>query len=105
MRGNTASAPVPSLREVPLPRFRKTSKAKDRAVHISDPRFEEWETVSTFEDQTTAVAWRDRLRELGIDGACVADQPLDRFGRGDIYLVVPPGDWSRANEIVDNLDD
>jgi hypothetical protein len=29
---------------------------------------------------------------------------LDRFGRGDIYLVVPPEDWSRANEIVENLD-
>jgi hypothetical protein len=29
---------------------------------------------------------------------------LDQFGRGDIYLVVPPDQWSRANEIVENLD-
>ena len=59
--------------------------------------------MSTFEEQTTAVAWRDRLRELNIDAYCVADHPLDRFGRGDIYLVVPPEQWSHANEIVENL--
>jgi hypothetical protein len=29
---------------------------------------------------------------------------LDQFGRGDIYLVVPPDQWSRANEIVENID-
>jgi hypothetical protein len=85
-------------------RFFKRRAAKDPAVSIGDPRFDDWETVSTFEDQATAVAWRDRLRELGMDGACVADHPPDRFGRGDIYLVVPPDQWSRASEIVDNLD-
>jgi hypothetical protein len=74
-------------------------------VAIGDPRLEGWETVSTFEDQATAVAWRDRLRELGLDAACVADHSPDRFGRGDIYLVVPPDQWSRANEAVENLDD
>lgn len=72
---------------------------------MGDPRLEGWETVSTFEEQATAVAWRDRLRELHIDAYCVADQPPDRFGRGDIYLVVPPEQWSRANEVVENLDD
>jgi hypothetical protein len=78
--------------------------AKEPAVSVADPRLENWETVSTFEDQTTALAWRDQLRAMGIDAQCTADQPLDRFGRGDIYLVVPPGDWSRANEILENLD-
>jgi len=73
-------------------------------VSVADPRFEDYETLSTFEDQTTALAWRDELRNLGIDAHCTADQPLDRFGRGDIYLVVPPQQWSRANEIVENLD-
>lgn len=72
---------------------------------IADPRFDGWETVSTFKEQRGAVAWRDRLRELGLDAACVADHPPDRFGRGDIYLVVPPDQWSRANEVVENLDD
>ena len=90
---------------MPLPRFRRSSRAKEPAVSVGDPRLDGWETVSTFEDQTTAVAWRDRLRELGVDASCAADHPLDRFGRGDIYLVVPPDQWSRATEIVDNLDD
>lgn len=71
---------------------------------IGDPRVEGWETVATFEDERTAVAWRDQLLHLGVDAACAADHPLDQFGRGDVYLVVPPGQWSRANEIVDNLD-
>jgi hypothetical protein len=78
--------------------------AKEEAVSIGDPRFDGWETVSTFEDRETAVAWRDQLRGLGVDAACVADHALDHFGRGDIYLVVPPDQWSRASEIVDNLD-
>jgi hypothetical protein len=62
------------------------------------------ETVGTFADQRTALAWRDRLREMGVDATCTADHPLDQFGRGDIYLVVPPEQWSRANEIIENLD-
>jgi hypothetical protein len=73
-------------------------------VAIADPRLESWETVSTFDEQATALAWRDQLRGMGIDASCAADHPLDRFGRGDIYLVVPPEQWSRANEIVENLD-
>ena len=77
---------------------------KDPAVAIGDPRFDGWETVGTFEDQHTAVAWRDQLRALGIDAACVADHPLDRHARGDIYLVVEADQWSRANEIIENLE-
>jgi hypothetical protein len=84
--------------------FRKRRFAKEPAVAIADPRFAGWETVSTFEQQDTAVAWRDQLRAMGVDASCVADYPLDRFGRGDIYLVVPSAQWSRANEIIDNLD-
>ncbi len=87
-----------------MPLFRKAARAKEPAVSVGDPRLEGWETVSTFEEQATAVAWRDRLREMDIPAYCVADRPLDRFGRGDIYLVVPPEDWSRANEILENLD-
>jgi len=87
-----------------VPLFRKAARAKDPAVAIGDPRLESWETVATFEDQATAVAWRDRMREMGVPACCVADNPPDRLGRGDIYLVVPPEDWSRATEIVENLD-
>jgi hypothetical protein len=90
---------------MPMRLLRRLAGAtKDPPVAIADPRFEGWETVSTFEDQTTAVAWRDELRALGVDSACVADHPLDRHGRGDIYLVVMPSQWSRANEILENLD-
>jgi hypothetical protein len=89
---------------VPVPRFPKRRAAKEPLVSIGDPRLEGWETVSVLEDQKTAVAWRDQLRGMGVDASCVADHPLDRFGRGDIYLVVPPEQWSRANEIVENLD-
>ncbi len=71
---------------------------------IGDPRLDDWETVSSFGDQDTAVAWRDQLRALGVDAACVADHPLDRRGHGDVYVAVPPGQWSRANEILENLD-
>ena len=85
-------------------RFFKRRAPKDPPVSIADPRLDGWETVTTFEDVATAVAWRNQLRELGVDAACVADHPPDRFGRGDIYLVVPPDQWSRASEIVENLD-
>jgi hypothetical protein len=82
----------------------RRNRAKEPDVAVGDPRYEGWETVSTFEDRATALAWRDQLRSLGVDAACVADHPLDRLGRGDIYLVVPHGQWSQANEIVENLD-
>lgn len=85
--------------------FFKRRAAREPAVSIGDPRLEGWETVTEFEDTETAVAWRDHLRTAGVDASCVADHPPDRFGRGDIYLVVPPGQWSRANEIVENLED
>jgi hypothetical protein len=85
--------------------LRKPAARGDPAVAIGDPRLDDWETVSTFEEQETALAWRDRLRELNIDACCVADRPLDRFRRGDIYLVVPPDQWSHATEIIENLDD
>jgi hypothetical protein len=88
---------------MPLPRFLKTRGAKEAAVLIGDPRVEGWDSVSTFEDQQTAVAWRDYLRSMGVDASCVADHPLDRSGRGDIYLMVPPEQWPQASEIIDNL--
>jgi hypothetical protein len=89
---------------MPMPRFLKGRLAKEAAVLVDDPRLEGWESVSTFEDQKTAIAWRDQLRSIDVDACCMADHPLDRFGRGDIYLVVPPEQWSRASEIVDNME-
>ena len=87
-----------------IPRFLKARIAREAAVLIDDPRVESWEPVSTFEDESTAVAWRDHLRSMGVDACCVADHPLDHLGRGDIYLVVPAAQWSQASEIADNLE-
>lgn len=87
-----------------LGRFLRGRTAREEAVAIGDPRLQGWETVSTFDDAGTAIAWRDQLRALGVDASCTADAPLDRFGRGDVYLVVPPDQWSRATEIIENLD-
>jgi hypothetical protein len=89
---------------VERPRFLRGRSGKEPAVSIGDPRLDGWETVSVLEDVKTAVAWRDQLRSMGVDASCVADHPPDRFGRGDIYLVVPPAQWSQANEIVEGLE-
>lgn len=89
---------------MPIGRFFKGRVPKEAPVSVGDPRLEGWETVSTFADVKTAVAWRDQLRAMGVDASCLADHAPDRFGRGDIYLVVPPEQWSRASEIVENLE-
>ncbi len=89
---------------VPFPRFLKGRSGGEAAVLVGDPRVDDWESVAHFEDRETALAWRDQLRSMGVDACCASDDPLDRFGRGEIDLVVPPGQWSRANEIIDNLD-
>ena len=68
---------------------------------MGDPRLADWETVATLEDSRPAVAWRDRLQRAGVDAACVTDHPLDRFGRSAVFLVVPPEQWSQANEIME----
>ena len=43
-----------------IPRFLR--RGREPNVTVADPRFEDWETVSTFEDETTGLAWRDQLR-------------------------------------------
>ncbi len=93
-----------TLAPMQFPRFGRGMTVKEELVAVDDPRFSGWETVSSFADRDTAVAWRDQLRAMGVQASCVADSAPDRFGRGDIYLVVPPSEWSRANEIVENLD-
>jgi len=72
-------------------------------LHLGDPRFDEWEVVHDFEDLETARAWRQHLAEAGIQAVITSDWPLDRFGRGDISLRVPPGRWSDAEEFLSGL--
>ena len=84
-------------------RISKIGDGADR-IHIGDPRFDSWEVVHEFEDLATGLAWRDALRERGLDAELTSDWELDRFSRGDINLQVPPGQWSQAEEIMSGLD-
>ena len=73
-------------------------------LYIGDPRFDDWEVVREFADVESARSWRQHLEEAGIMAVVSADHEPDRFGRGEIYLQVPPDDWSEAEEFLSNLD-
>ena len=73
-------------------------------VHVGDPRFDDWEVVRDFEEIDSARAWLQHLEEAGIEAVITSDWPLDRFGRGDIMLQVPPGSWSEAEELLSDLE-
>ncbi|MBA2523534.1 MAG: hypothetical protein H0V25_09425 [Solirubrobacterales bacterium] len=92
----------------PLARLRAllTSEQPDgsSALHVGDPRFDDWEPVRRFGELRTARAWCQHLEDSGIEAVITSDWPLDRFGRGDIALQVPPGKWSDAEELVSGLD-
>jgi hypothetical protein len=79
-------------------------KPREPQIHIGDPRFDGWETVEEYEDLSTATAFAGRLAELDIPNALTADWPLDRFGRGAIYLQVPPESYDDAAVALDSLD-
>jgi hypothetical protein len=79
-------------------------KAREPEVHVGDPRFDEWEVVRDYEDVATARAFRQQVEEAGIDAVLTSDWPLDRFGRGDIALRVPPASWGDAELLLDGLD-
>ena len=72
-------------------------------LHVADPRFDDWPVVRDFEELPTARAWRQHLEEAGVEAVLTADWALDEFGRGDIALRVPPGDWSDADAFLDGL--
>lgn len=79
-------------------------RAREPQVHVGDPRFDSWELVRDFEDVATGRAFRQQLAEAGIEAVLTSDWPLDRFGRGDIALRVPPGSWSDAEELLSDID-
>jgi hypothetical protein len=82
----------------------RNRRAREPELHVGDPRFDSWDVVRDFEDLPTARSFRQHLSDIGIHAALTADWPLDRFGRGDIALRVPPGSWSDAEEALDELD-
>jgi hypothetical protein len=57
--------------------------------------------VRDFEELDAARAWHQHLTEQGIEAVITSDYPLDKWGKGDIALRVPVGEWSRANELLD----
>ncbi len=73
-------------------------------VHVHDPRFEDWETVKEFGELETARAWRQQLTDNGIEAALTADSEPNKWGIGDIFLQVPPGKWSEAEELLGNYE-
>lgn len=79
---------------------------RERADHlyVNDPRFDSWEVAREFGDLESARAWRQHLAEAGIEAVVSSDHELDRFGRGDVYVQVPPERWSEAEEFLSNLD-
>ena len=79
-------------------------KSREPRVHIADPRFEDWETVDEYEDLATATAFAGRLAELDIPNALTSDWPLDRSGRGAIYLQVPGDRYDDAAVALDAWD-
>jgi hypothetical protein len=74
-------------------------------LHVGDPRFDDWDVVEEFEDLGGARALRQRLQELGQEAVITSDWPLDRFGRGDIAIRVPPGEWADADGVLSEPDD
>jgi hypothetical protein len=85
-------------------RLARLARPREDAIHVDDARFDEWEVVRDFEDLESAKAWRQHLAEAGQEAVLTSDWPLDRFGRGDIALRVPPGRWSEAEEVLGDYD-
>jgi hypothetical protein len=83
-------------------RWRKRQREPD--LHVGDPRFDAWDVVRDFDDLETAQAWRRQLTDAGIEAVLTADWALDRYGRGDIALRVPPGAWSDAEGLLGEPD-
>jgi len=83
-----------------LPRFLQ----RRPELHVEALEYDGWAVVEDYENLQTALAFRDRLRELGLEAELTADYPLDRFGRGDIALRVPEWQYGEATVALDGLD-
>lgn len=82
--------------------FRRKPRASD--LQVGDARYDDWEVVGDYEDLETAKAFAGHLSGLGITCVLTADWELDRFGRGDIALRVPPDAYGEATVVMDGLD-
>jgi len=87
-------------------RFRALSSDRPDGIGtiaIGDPRFDDWEVVGEFDDVATARAWHQQLLDAGIEAVLTADHEPGRLD-GDVYLQVPPGRWSEAEELLGGFD-
>jgi hypothetical protein len=69
-------------------------------LQVGEAKYDDWEVVRDFEELETARAWRQQLTDQGHEAVLTADHPLDKWGRGDIALRVPPGKWSETEELL-----
>jgi len=79
-------------------------RPKERQVHIGDATYDDWTVVRDFEDLKSAIAWRDHLRETGMNAVLTSDWELDRFDRGDIALRVEPADYGDAEVFLSGME-
>lgn len=85
--------------------FKRRQKGPGLAPILVDAQdYDDWPVVREYEDAATARSFLQAIREAGMAAVLTSDWPLDRFGRGDIALRVPPGDWSEAEEFMSGLD-
>jgi hypothetical protein len=71
-------------------------------VEVGNPAYDDWEVVRDFGELEAARAWRQQLVEQEFEAVLTSDYPLDRWGRGDIALRVPPGRGPEAGELLDS---
>ena len=71
-------------------------------LHVGNASFDDWDVVRDFGELETARAFHQTLIDRGLVAELTADWPLDRFGRGDIALRVPPGRGPAAEELLDD---
>jgi len=69
-------------------------------LHVGEVKFDDWEVVRDFDELEAGRAWRQQLTDQGVEAVLTADHPLDKWGRGDIALRVPPGKWSEAEDML-----
>jgi hypothetical protein len=85
-----------------LDRWRRRGPGPGSApVRVGDAAYDEWPVVRDFEEVASARSWLQHLRELGFDAVLTSDWPLDRFGRADIALRVPPQNWAEAADVLE----
>jgi hypothetical protein len=71
-------------------------------LHVGDAAYDDWDIVRDFGDLETGRAFRQSLADRGIDAVLTSDWPLDRWGRGDVSLRVPPGAGPEAEDLLDS---